>query len=206
LQEPLRMISSFLSLLEKKYTEILDDTGKEYIRYSVDGANRMRAIIKDILNFSNAGIVNNIAIDLNGLVQAIIQSFKGNVQYEHANITLQTLPTIQADVTAMQQLFTNLIGNGLKYQTTGNTPVVEITVNDHKDKWLFKIADNGIGIHPENYDKVFALFKRLHSKSEYAGTGIGLATCKKIVSLYNGDIWIEPNANKGSIFCFTIRK
>jgi PAS domain S-box-containing protein len=206
LQEPLRMISSFLSLIEQKYNHQLDDKGKLYIQYTVDGALRMRNIITDILDFSKAGIVNNIMLDLNDVVAKIIADFKSDNKYNTAEISMDTLPTISADATAMQQLFINLIGNALKYQLADNNAVIKISVEDNDDKWLFKVADNGIGINPQYYDKVFAIFKRLHAKSEYSGTGIGLATCKKIVTIYNGDIWITPNINTGSIFCFTLGK
>lgn len=204
LQEPLRMISSFLSLLEQKYTALLDDKGRQYIRYSVDGALRMRDLIRDILDFSKSGTVNNVELNLNKLVQGIAIDYKNDEKYQSAIIEVDALPVINADATGMQQLFTNIIGNGLKYQPPGNVPVIKVTAKELNDKWLFKIADNGIGIDPKQYDKVFAIFKRLHSKSTYAGTGIGLATCKKIVGLYNGDIWIEANEGNGSVFCFTI--
>ncbi len=206
LQEPLRMISSFLSLIEQKYKHQLDDKGKQYIKYTIDGALRMRNIITDILDFSKAGIVNNIELHLNDMVARIITDFKSNTNYHAAEINMDNLPTICADETAMQQLFVNLIGNALKYQPAGNKPAIKISVNDMQDKWLFKIADNGIGIDEQYYEKVFAIFKRLHGKSDYSGTGIGLATCKKIITIYNGDIWIEPNQPVGSIFCFTLTK
>lgn len=204
LQEPLRTISSFLSLIEQKYAPLLDDKGKQYIRYSVDGALKMRDLIRDILDFSKSGTVNNIELNLNKLVQGIAIDYKNDETYQSAIIEVAPLPVIKADATAMQQLFTNLIGNGLKYQPPGNVPVIKVTAEELKDKWLFRIADNGIGIDPKHYDRVFAIFKRLHNKSTYAGTGIGLATCKKIVGLYNGDIWIEANEGKGSVFCFTL--
>lgn len=206
LQEPLRMITSFLSLLEKKYASSLDDKGKEYIRYSIDGALRMRDLIRDILNFSKSGELNNSMLDLNPLLQHIVDDYRNNEKYQSAIIEIDQLPVINADPSAIQQLFTNLIGNGLKYQPEGNVPVIKLSVHELSDKWLFKIADNGLGIDPNHYDKVFVIFKRLHNKSAYSGTGIGLATCKKIVGLYNGDIWIEPNEGNGSVFCFTIRK
>lgn len=206
LQEPLRMISSFLSLLEQKHAVGIDDKGKEYIRNSIKGSLRMRNLIRDLLNFSTSGELNNKVLDLNPLVQHIVAFNKNDEKYQTAIIEVDQLPVINADPSAMQQLFGNLIGNALKYQPEGNVPFIKVSAEELNDKWLFKIADNGIGIDPKHYNKVFAIFKRLHSESAYAGTGIGLATCKKIVGLYHGDIWIEPNDEKGSIFCFTIKK
>lgn len=206
LQEPLRMISSFLTLLDQRYALVLDDKGKQYISFAVDGAIRMRDLINDILDFSSAGIVNNQLLNLNNVVNDIAAGYKNDEKYRSAIIDIKTLPTINADISAMRQLFGNLITNALKYQPLGNVPVIKITAADQGDKWLFKIADNGIGIDPKHYDKIFAIFKRLHNKSAYSGTGIGLATCKKIVDLYHGNIWIEPNDTTGSIFCFTMLK
>ena len=206
LKEPLRSISSFLSLLETKYEDKLDEKGKQYIRFAIDGALRMRDLITDILNYSKAGIIENTELNLNPVLLEVSESFLSNPEYEFAQIEVQPMPVLFADRTAMQQLFTNLIGNGLKYQAKGNHAVVKVTAEEQTDYWLFKVADNGIGIAPEHYEKVFAVFKRMHSQSEYSGTGIGLASCKKIVKSYKGQIWIEPNKPAGTIICFTIPK
>ncbi len=206
LQAPLRNITGFLSLLEQKYNHQLDERAREFIQYSVDGASKMRDIIRDILAFSKSGVVSNVQLDLNRVVAGIIKSYQRDERYKLSEIRSENLPVINADSTAIEQLFVNIIGNGLKYQSANNIPVIKITVEDLTDKWLFKVSDNGIGIDPKHYDKVFTIFKRLHTSTEYSGTGIGLATCKKIVSLYNGNIWIEANLGTGSIFCFTLAK
>lgn len=206
LKEPLRSISSFLSLLEKNYNNTLDEKAKQYIQFAVDGALRMQELISDILQYSKSGIVENSDLDMNPLLMEITEMFLNNPDYEDASIAVQSMPVLYADRTAMQQLFTNLIGNGLKYQPKGNKAVIKVTAQEQKDQWLFCVADNGIGIAPEHYDKVFAVFKRLHSRSAYPGTGVGLATCKKIVQAYNGNIWIEPNETGGTVVCFTLPK
>ncbi|KYG82250.1 PAS domain S-box protein [Roseivirga echinicomitans] len=206
LQEPLRTISSFLSLLKKKYANELDDKAKQYIQFSVDGALRMKALIEGILDFSKAGNVKQDEVNLETLVNEIVFSLKSEEKYRDAIFDVQPLPVIKADETAMIQLFSNLISNGLKYQPEGNNPIIKIDSKEEADQWLFIISDNGLGIAPKHYEKVFAVFKRLHSTSEYAGTGIGLATCKKIVNKYGGDIWIKPNIKEGTIFMFTLKK
>ncbi|TCL13648.1 PAS domain S-box-containing protein [Roseivirga ehrenbergii] len=206
LQEPLRSISSFLSLLEKKYENQLDDQAKQFIQFSVDGALRMKRLINDILNYSRTEAINSEEVNLTTLVQQITDSFKNNKKHQDAQFKLHPLPTVKADLTTMTQLFTNLISNGLKYQPLGNNPVIEVDAEEDNDHWVFSISDNGLGIDPVYYQKVFAVFKRLHSNSEYSGTGIGLATCKKIVNKYGGEIWIEPNKDGGSIFKFTLKK
>lgn len=205
LQEPLRMITSFLGLFKKRYEPIIDDKGREYIHFAVDGAKRMGELIQGILAYSKTGIHNNKMLDLHALVTDIAEVFKLDDPYRQAEIIIGNLPEIAADGVAMRQLFTNLVGNALKYQPKENVPKVKIEcLKDGPEQMLFMVADNGLGIEHEYRDQIFNLFNRLHGKSEYSGSGIGLATCKKIVAMYNGNIWMEPNGNGGSIFYFTM--
>ena len=209
LQEPLRMVTGFLSRIEKKYHSLLDEEGKKYIHFAMDGASRMRMLIIDILNYS--GLDNQdkqklVPVDLNHLVGEILILNKPLLEGGNAEIEMDDLPVITANATSMQQLFSNLITNAIKYQSPENKPIVKIKVFDKTDHWLFAIEDNGIGIDKRGTGKVFDIFQRLHSKEQYSGTGIGLAICKKIVENLMGKIWVESTPGVGSIFYFTIGK
>jgi len=208
LQEPLRMITSFLTLLEKKYGDELDDKAKTYIHYAVDGAKRMRAIILDLLNYSRVGKLKNKAteININDLVNEIITINNRIIKHSNASIQLEALPTITSYTSELFQVFSNLIGNALKYQMPNKKPVITISSKDVKTHWEFSIEDNGIGLDEKYFEQVFVIFKRLHNKEKYSGNGIGLAISKKIVNSLGGEIWIENVKKQGSIFKFTIKK
>ncbi len=208
LQEPLRMITSFLSLLEKKYSTIIDDKGKEYIAVAKDGAVRMRQIIIDLLEYSRAG--RNEApleeVDLNELINEIKILYKKQIEEKQAVLISDLLPVVHLYRSPMRQVFQNLISNALKYTKPEIPLQIKIKVKDAVTHWQFAISDNGIGILPENYDKIFIIFQRLHTKAEYAGTGIGLALVKKIVDNLGGKIWVASEEGKGSTFYFTVLK
>ncbi len=208
LQEPLRMVTSFLTQLDKKYSEQLDQKAKQYIHYAVDGAVRMRQILLDLLEYSRVGRREHktVSIDLNKLLQEIIRINQTIVEETNAQITWEQMPTLKMSKTHAQQLFQNLISNALKYQVEGSIPTIHITAKDMKTHWQFEVKDNGIGIEEQFYEKVFVIFQRLHSRDTYSGTGIGLAICKKIVEHYQGNIWVTSEVGKGSTFYFTIRK
>jgi PAS domain S-box-containing protein len=209
LQEPLRMVTGFLSSIKKKYDALLDEEGKKFIYYAIDGANRMRQLITDILDYSSLDGPDKFdlsAIDLNGLVKYVLEINKTAIEERHAVIEVENLPVIMASKLAMQQLFGNLISNAVKYQLPGKQPVIKIKVTDEKDYWLFTIEDNGIGMDEKGLDKIFNLFQRLHRREQYAGTGIGLALCKKIVNNLKGEIWATSTPGVGSVFHFTIPK
>ncbi len=208
LQEPLRMITSFLTLLEHKYSNVLDEKAKTYIHFAVDGAIRMKQIMIDILAYSRIGRTDNETetIDLDALLKKDMFLFANSMQETGAVIEWQGLPVIKAARVAIQQLFMNLISNGLKYQPVGNKPVITISGEEKEDFWQFAIADNGIGIEERFFEKVFTIFQRLHHKEEYPGTGIGLAICKKIVVSHKGNIWITSKPGAGTTFHFTISK
>jgi PAS domain S-box-containing protein len=207
LQEPLRMITGFLNLLERKYNSLLDEKGKQYIQFSVDGAERMRQIILDLLEYSRAdNIGQKETVDLNELLSEIKLLEKKLIQERDAQIIYHNLPKVLASKSPMRQLFQNIIENSLKYSSPDVPAVIEISTEDVGAYWKFSLKDNGIGISKEHHEKVFQIFQRLHSKDKYSGTGIGLAICKKIVEKHGGEIWIESEENMGTTVFFTLKK
>jgi len=207
LQEPLRMVTSFLTQLENKYQNVLDEKGKQYIHFAVDGANRMRNIILDILEYSKVGKTSTEEkelININEILNEVCKINQKITEETKAEIVYEELPEIYAYKSPLIQIFHNLIGNALKYQTASNKPVVNISCEKIDKMWQFKISDNGIGIPEEYLEKIFVIFQRLHSKSEYSGTGMGLAIVKKLIENLGGKIWVESEINKGSTFYFTI--
>ena len=205
LQEPLRMIASYLQLLERKYKGNLDSKADKYIRFSVDGATRMQKLIDDLLEFSR---VTTHAqefkpTDLESIFTQIQSNLEVSIKENNALISHDPLPTIMADKTQITQVFQNLISNALKFRSESQ-PAIKISVEKRKNDWLFGVKDNGIGIDPKHSDRIFDVFKRLHKKKDYPGTGIGLSICKKIIERHGGQIWVESEPGKGSIFYFTI--
>ena len=207
MQEPLRMITSFLQLFKKKYEAQIDETAEQYIHFAVDGANRMKKLIMDLLEYSRVGSnkENFEVIDTNGLLNEIVNVFSNRIDEMKAIVTIDELPDVKANKTQLFQLFQNLIGNALKYHS-GESPQIYIKGKEEKGYFLFSVMDNGIGMKPVFFEKIFILFQRLHHKNEYSGTGIGLTICKKIVDRHNGKIWVESEPGKGSCFYFTISK
>ncbi len=208
LQEPLRMVTGFLGQIEKKYSDIIDDKGKQYIHFATDGAKRMRQIILDLLEFSRVGKVEEKEenIDLNKVVNEVILLSKKKVKETNAIINIEDLPSLLICKTPLRQVFQNLISNALKYHKKNQPPVITISAEEASTYWQFAIKDNGIGIEEEYFNKIFIIFQRLHNKDEYTGTGIGLAVCKKIIENFGGKIWLASEENKGSTFYFTIPK
>lgn len=208
LQEPLRMVTSFLTLLEKKYGDVIDDKGKKYIFFAVDGAKRMRQIILDLLDFSRAGRTedNLEEVDFNKLINDILPLYRRQVEKTHARIVVGDLPTLQTYRAPLRQVFQNLISNSLIYHKAGVAPLIQIDCKETKTHFLFSVKDNGIGISPEYFDKIFIIFQRLHYKEEYSGTGMGLAITKKIIENLDGKIWVESSKDNGATFYFTLLK
>jgi PAS domain S-box-containing protein len=208
LQEPLRMVTSFLTQLDKKYGTLLDEKGKKYIDFAVDGAKRMRQIILDLLDYSRAGRAMDDMenIDLNELIRGIKILFRKEIEEKNAVILSNELPLLTGYSAPLRQVFQNLIGNALKY-CRRDTPVhIKISVGELTDHWQFAVSDNGIGIDKEYFDRIFVIFQRLHNKDEYSGTGLGLAITKKIIENMGGRIWLSSEEGKGSTFYFTILK
>src|SRR5574343_35737 len=209
LQEPLRMISSFLSLLEKKYNDLLDEKGKKYIFFAVDGAMRMTSIILDILEFSRAGKYNEepVEINVNDLVEEIIGYHKNAIKNRNVIIQYNNLPTIFCYKSPIIQIFQNLISNAIKYSKEDGDIIIQIDpFKADKNTWGFAVKDNGIGIEEKYFEKIFILFQRLLTREQDSGNGMGLAIVKKIIENLGGKIWVESTVNQGSTFYFTIAK
>lgn len=206
LQEPLRMVGSYVQLIEQRYKGRLDDDADEFIKYAVDGANRMKQLIIDLLNYSKINRqMPEAEVNLNTLVQDVLVNLKSRIVESHSVITIDNLPVIFADKTQMMQVFQNLIANAIKFQPKENIPEIKISAERRPEEWLFSVKDNGIGIDKKYHDKVFVIFKQLHSKSMFHGTGIGLAVVKKIVERHGGSIWFESELGKGTTFYFTLK-
>jgi PAS domain S-box-containing protein len=220
LQEPLRMVSSFLQLLQKKYGGQLDAKADQYIHYAVDGAERMKALIMDLLEYSRVGTGKEGFgwVDTAGVMGEVGAVFREKIVAARAQVEIGELPVVWGDKVQLTQLFQNLLSNALKYQRE-EPPVIRIGAKAGEispraaeigpnavegGHWQFFVADNGIGIDPLFFDKIFIIFQRLHNKSDYSGTGIGLAICKKIVERHGGKIWVESDQQAGSVFYFTI--
>ena len=208
LQEPLRMVTSFLTQLNKKYKDQLDPKAQQYIYFATDGAVRMRQILLDLLEYSRVGRMDYKieAIDLNVLINEIISLHRDLILESKGEIIFNKLPIIYAAPLPLQRVLANLITNALKYQNADNNAEIKIEVFDEIDFWQIDIVDNGIGIEEQFFEKIFVVFQRLHSKDNYSGTGIGLAICKKIIENHGGKIWVSSKINKGSTFHITIKK
>ena len=206
LQEPLRMVASYTQLLEKRYRGRLDKDADEFIRYAVDGATRMQQLIRDLLEYSRVGAESKSfeATDCEHVFQQVMHNLSASIRERHADVTHDPLPTVHANQTHLTQVFQNLIGNALKFQ--GDAPSkIHVETKALPDGWEFRIHDNGVGIPADQRDRIFSIFQRLPDQSEYPGTGIGLAICKRIVEKYGGEIWVESQLGKGSTFFFTLR-
>jgi PAS domain S-box-containing protein len=208
LQEPLRMVTGFLKLLEKQYKDNLDEASSKYIHFAVDGAERMKKLILDLLEYSrvstNKELVSNV--NMNEVLKDVLQIMDARIKKIPCTIRFNQLPTLKAaSRTQMFQLLQNLIGNALKYHSDPPCEI-EIEATEQELDWLFKIKDNGIGFDPQFAERVFVIFQRLHNKSEYSGTGIGLSICKKIVERHGGKIWAVSEKGKGSTFYFSLTK
>jgi chemotaxis family two-component system sensor kinase Cph1 len=205
LQEPLRVMSSYSQLLEKRYHEKLDQDAKDFIDFIVDAASRMQRLITDLLAYSRVGRKGVVAteVDLNEVMKKVLFSLSSAVESSGGRVTHDELPVLTVHETSALQVFQNLIANALKFR--GEKPS-EIRVGARKDggEWVFSVADNGLGIEPQYHERIFQIFQRLHSREEYSGTGIGLSICKKIVSSWGGRIWVESELGKGSTFYFTM--
>jgi PAS domain S-box-containing protein len=206
LQEPLRMVASYTALLSKRYKGKLDSDADEFIAFAVDGATRMHGLIQDLLAYSRVGSKGNDLLDTSSddALQQALLNLRGAIQESGALVTHGSLPNVLADETQLIQLFQNLVGNAIKYQRPG-VPQVHIaaTVNGGK-KWTFSVQDNGLGIETQYFERIFGMFQRLHKREEFAGTGVGLAICKKIVERHGGSISVESQPGRGSTFSFDL--
>jgi light-regulated signal transduction histidine kinase (bacteriophytochrome) len=205
LQEPLRMVSSFAQLLGRRYRGKLDQDAEEFIGYAVDGANRMQRLINDLLAYSRVGTRGKPfkPADANVIFRGGRDNLAKAIEESGAVITQDPLPMVIADEVQLMQVFQNLIANAIKFRGP-EAPQIHVAAARQGPEWAFTIKDNGIGIAPEHQERIFSIFQRLHHRSEYPGTGIGLAICKKIVERHGGRIWVESQPGKGSTFYFSI--
>jgi PAS domain S-box-containing protein len=205
LQEPLRAVAGCVQVIQKRYKGNLDARADELIGHTVEGVTRMQTLINDLLTYSRIATRGQEFTDTNlaGVVGQALANLQSSVKESEAVITQDDLPTIKADRAQMTQLFQNLIGNALKYRESA-APIVHIGVQRNEGEWQFSVRDNGIGIKKEFFDRIFIIFQRLHTRTQYTGTGIGLAVCKKIVERHRGRIWVESEPEKGTTFFFTI--
>ena len=207
LQEPLRTIDNFVGLLDKKYSKQTDKETTQYFKFIVNATSKMQNLIKDLLEFSRVG--KNMLftiVDCNKVLQEVIADLDISIKESNAKIITATLPVLQGNETELKRLFQNLISNAIKFHKKNVFPEISITVEEKEKEYLFAIKDNGIGIEEKYMNKLFIIFQRLHSAEEYPGTGIGLATCKKIVTMHGGKIWLESKVGEGSTFYFTLPK
>jgi PAS domain S-box-containing protein len=204
LQEPLRMVASYTELLSRRYKGKLDSDADEFIAFAVDGANRMKRLINDLLSYSRVGTKGKPPQPANS-ESAFLQAMANlamAIEDHRATVTCDDLPLVLADESQLVQLFQNLIANAIKFQAS-EAPIVHVSAELKDHEWVFAVRDNGIGIEPEYFKRIFLIFQRLHNKTEYPGTGIGLAICKRIVERHGGHIWVESALGKGSTFYFT---
>jgi two-component system, chemotaxis family, sensor kinase Cph1 len=205
LQEPLRMMASFVQLLAKRYKGQLDADADEFIDYIVDGAARMQRLINDLLNYSRVGSRGKdfAPTDCAAVLRTVCANLRAAIEESGAVVITDPLPTVIADETQLVQLFQNLLSNAIKFR--GDKPArIYIGAERRANEWLFRLRDNGIGIEPQYVERIFLIFQRLHGRSRYPGTGIGLAIAKKIVERHAGRIWVESELGKGSTFYFTL--
>jgi PAS domain S-box-containing protein len=206
LQEPLRTVASFTQLLAKRYQGKLDADADEFISYTVDGCNRMKALIQDLLVYSRAGAEGNALAEISGesALQRSLQALETVIKESGAVVTHDFLPTITTDLGQLIQVFQNLVGNAIKYRGV-EVPEVHVSARQNGgNEWIFSVRDNGLGIDPQYFEKIFVIFQRLHGREEFAGTGIGLSICKKIVERLGGRIWVESQLKRGSTFYFAL--
>ncbi len=205
LQEPLRAVAGCVQLLRKRYAEKLDDRANEYIEFAVDGASRMQRLIDDLLTYSRLGRKNEKrqVTDSAASLSTALANLSVGLQESQAIVTNDPLPMIATYSSQLTNVFQNLIGNALKFRNA-SSPRVHVGAIRHEAAWHFSVRDNGIGIDPQYFERIFGIFQRLHTRTEYPGTGIGLAMCKRVVEQHGGRIWVESAVGAGSTFHFTI--
>ena len=205
LQEPLRMVASYTQLLARRYKGKLDADADEFIGFAVDGATRMQHLIQDLLSYSRVTTKGKElqVTDSRAACDQAVANLRAAIAESGAVVTTGSLPTVRADATQLTQLFQNLIGNAIKYRNE-RTPEIQVAAALMEDRWVFSVQDNGIGIEPQYFERIFQMFQRLHTRKQYTGTGVGLAICRKIAERHGGRIWVESQPGKGSAFLFTI--
>jgi PAS domain S-box-containing protein len=207
LQEPLITLKCFSELICEEYINTLDDQGKQYLNFIFQSSTRMQELVRGLLEYSRIGRESNLSIiDCKQTLSDILADLKVLIDKNNVQVSIDNMPTINGYPLGIRLLFQNLITNAIKFRKKDVVPQITITASEQEKDWLFSVKDNGIGIEEKNYDKIFIIFKRLHNRDDYEGTGIGLAQCKKIIALHGGAIWIESMPGEGSTFKFTIPK
>jgi signal transduction histidine kinase/DNA-binding LacI/PurR family transcriptional regulator len=206
LQEPLRMVKSYLQLIRRRYQNQLDEDADDFINFAVDGAERMQALINDLLEYSRVATHGKSfePTDCSAVLDHTLANLKIAIEESGAVVTYHELPVVLADATQLLQLFQNLISNAIKFRKEEIRPEIHISAKHTSGQWTFSVRDNGVGIAPEYFERIFIIFKRLHNREAYEGTGVGLAMCKKIVERHGGRIWVKSKPGKGSTFYFTL--
>ncbi|MEF2277439.1 GAF domain-containing protein [Deinococcus sp. YIM 134068] len=206
LQAPIRAVTSFAGVIERKYGDLLDDRGRLYLRQIVDNGGYMKRLVDDLLTFSrvHTGRGDLLPTDAGDVFDAVARRFQAGGDAAGANLTRDELPLVLADAGQLDQLLHNLISNGLKYHREGVPPHVHVTAQHEGEFWRFAVSDNGLGIEAQYFERIFVIFQRLHGREEFEGTGIGLAVCKKIVERHGGRMWLESTPGEGSTFFFTL--
>ncbi|MFO0754715.1 MAG: ATP-binding protein [Thermodesulfovibrionales bacterium] len=206
LQEPLRMVGSYVQLLERKYKGCLDEQADKYIAYAVEGAVRMQKLIEGLLAYSRIGTrgADFRPVDMNEVFDNAVSNLSVVLRESGGSARRDALPTVQGDELQLLQLLQNLIGNAIKFRKPDMPPAVHVAAGREGEEWVFSVSDNGIGIKPEHFERIFRIFQRLHTRREYPGTGIGLALCKLIVERHHGRIWVESSPGEGASFHFSI--
>jgi PAS domain S-box-containing protein len=206
LQEPLRTIQGHLGIVERRLSDKLDEGTRRSMEFAVEGAARMEALIRDLLAYSRAGQAGKefVEVDMEALLSEVVEGLRASIEAAGASVLHEPLPKIKAQATQMSQLIQNLLGNAIKYRSKDNKPEIHVGARREGGAWTFQVRDNGIGIRPQDAERIFLIFHRLHTRQEYPGTGIGLAICKKIVENQGGRIWVESKPGEGSAFFFTI--
>lgn len=205
LQEPLRMIASYLQLLARRYQGQLDAAADDFIGFAVDGATRMQAMLTGLLHYSRVDTHGKPfdVVHCQAVLDAALQRLRGTIEENGAVVTHDGLPLVRADERQLLQLFQNLIDNALKFRAQ-NAPCIHVTAEPTDHEWVFSVCDNGMGIDPQHVEGIFAIFQRLHGQDEYPGSGMGLPICKRITERHGGRMWAESKPGKGSRFYFTL--
>ncbi len=205
LQEPLRSVAGSCQLLKRRYADKLDASAMEFIEFAVAGAKRMEELINDLLSYSRVSTKAKepVIVDMNKVLANVLDNLRTAINDSNAEVTSSKLPTVAIDEWQVYQLYQNLIANSLKFKSN-DQPKIHISATEEQGRWHFTVSDNGIGIDSKYFDRIFEVFKRLHTRDQYPGTGIGLASCKKIVERHGGEIWLESVVGEGTTFHFTL--
>jgi light-regulated signal transduction histidine kinase (bacteriophytochrome) len=206
LQEPLRMVSSYMQLFEKRFAGEVDPQAQKYINYAVEGAKRMQALIGGLLEFSRIGRIDEPfeRVDTGAALDQALLSLRSAIEETRAVITRDPLPTVTGNAGRLAQVFQNLVGNAIKFRRPDGSPSIHVAAVPRGTEWLFAVKDDGIGIEPQYVERIFVIFQRLHTRAEYPGTGIGLSVCKKVIERHGGRIWVESQPGAGATFIFTL--